>query len=167
MDKQFSYWNDGDPLQAEIKGQGNKRSLELASGASRQGKITADPDIDLYEQVFEGLEPNQYQMALPETYSKTGLIITTTRAVSYLGIAEIQALKIDEAKAAEVSILSKDVWQVIRELEEPGRPMAQPIKQWRKDIRQQSDDFEAAVNLETDPATCAGMQPVWPVDPRG
>ena len=162
----FVYWNNGFPLEAQVKGRGNKAALELPNGSVRMGRIKSKPSEDLYELVEEGPEPDEYQLEGAVGYSNNGHKVTATRTVEYKDPEIIREMKLDQMRISAQGLLAKDDWRTIREHEEPGKPLDPAIKAWRVDVRSESDAFEIALGLEDDPATLVGMEPTWPVDPR-
>jgi hypothetical protein len=155
----LAFWNNGSPR--VIRG----RKVNLPNGDVVMNP-QPDPDNDVYEYVEAGGKAGRFERSTGVSYDNDGWTITATYTKAYVDVADIRAQKAADAKVSAAALLSKDDWQTIRQMEDPGKPSAPAVKQWRKDIRRASDDFEVALDAETDAGTLAGMQPTWPEDPR-
>ena len=90
----------------------------------------------------------------------------------YPGEAEAQAPPLDLLKGQLIAdvkqeagdILRQTDWQVIRGIEEPGKPVGPALKQYRKSVRAAADAQEVAINACSTVEELAALQPVsWPV----
>lgn len=86
------HWNDGAPRKARVTGSGNRRRLTLPDGRTLVGAIGADPALDLYTMAETGPTPGLYERAGTSAYAKAGTVITKTRSVEDIPLADAKAL---------------------------------------------------------------------------
>lgn len=72
------YWNNGSPQKAKVTGSGNRQKLVLADGSILTGKISPDPDNDLYAYEVVRAPKLQYQNEGGQSHDNDGWTITTT-----------------------------------------------------------------------------------------
>jgi hypothetical protein len=163
----LKYWNNGQPLQAFVKGSGNKASLRMSPTVVRMGKITSSPDDDLYLFEDTSVRPQEFQrVAGAPILNNDGWTISSARGVEYIELDIIKRIKSERAQTEVSALLAKDDWQTIRELEEPGKPMDQSLKMWRAALRQESTDFEIELAAALTLNAVLDLEPVWSADPR-
>ena len=90
-----------------------------------------------------------------------GKYTKTPRDLEELKAAEVRAIK--ESTNATLQVTD---WQVIREIEEPGKPVSPAIKQYREDVRAASNAHEAAIYACSTIEELASLpSTVWPEEP--
>lgn len=77
---------------------------------------------------------------------------------------ELKQSAIQQVKEQSHGILRDTDWQVIRGIEEPGKPIKKAIKDYRAGVRAAADAQEVAINACSTVEELAALQPVsWPV----
>jgi len=85
------HWNNGSPRKAKVSGSGNRQKYTLPDGSVMTGKISANPDLDLYNYAEVGPAPGEYQKAGGASYSVSGDTIIATRAVLDIPLEQAQS----------------------------------------------------------------------------
>ena len=79
---------------------------------------------------------------------------------------ELKASAITQLKEQANGILRNTDWQVIRGVEEPGKPVGPALKQYRSDVRAAADAQEALVQACATVEELIALAPVeWPDEP--
>lgn len=79
---------------------------------------------------------------------------------------ELKASAVSQVKSDVHQILSRTDWQVVRGAEDPGRPMVQSVRDYRRDVRAAADAREAAILACGTVEELAALGSVeWPEEP--
>ena len=81
-------------------------------------------------------------------------------------LEDLKASATAQLKEQANAILSRTDWQVIRGVEDPGKPVNPTLRQYRRDVRSAADAQEALVQACSTVEELAGLpSPVWPEEP--
>lgn len=153
------FWNDGKPKVVDSK------CVKMPDGKERLN-AKPDPDDDLYEYVEVRVGYGQYHKHVETTLDNDGWKVTKTHTYAPMPLDDVKADKIRSSRSEASRLLSKDDWMVVRETEDPTKPMPDEIKAWRSAVRDYSNIYEADIEDAADFNTLEAMQPEFPVDPR-
>lgn len=176
----LAFWNGGTPRVLRS----NKR-VRLANGDIVLN-AAADPANDLYHYVEAGAAPGRFQRSAGVGFANDGWTITATRTVEWIDLDAIRERRRAEvkaeagqrilsilpdwkqrnltARAVELTAQGPQTWTAEEQAEWDA---GQALWTWVKAVRLATDIFEADIAAETDAATAAGMQPLWPDWPDG
>lgn len=131
----------------------------------RAGQVMPDKDRPTHKMVERNRidRPSRFHVAGTESISFDGEKVTVDPGWSVMTIEAARAIVLSEIRAHAGTLIYPSDWMVLRQVSEPGKPVPQAVRAFRKAVRDHCETLEAEVSgIGSVAALASWRQHDWP-----